>query len=312
MNDMSTNKPVQNAFHNAASLPVCGKSFEFGYTLWLILGGKDADMNKAAALLQVSSRNLHNIIVCMCGISQQEVNDKEWRQILATHYPKTWQKHGDAFNQYAAALTQHPGRTCEYKNAEPGNKNSFGYALWLVIGGENADVKEAASRLNARPCDLNSLISGACGISRQKVVLNRWPELLAEHYPEAWRRYGSVFEERLADLPERPGRTSREPRNKESFGHLLWLVLGGKKANVSKAAQRLEVKDCILSDILRGRKKPSQQWLKNKQWRKILAENYPDAWKQYEKVFDERVAELMARPGLRPPRIAPLTIDSSS
>jgi|GEM_PF-2928622 plasmid maintenance system antidote protein VapI len=270
--------------------------FSFGYVLWEILGGRDIDLDEAAARLQVSPDTLRIIIQGKQGVSQQEIKDKNWREIFVRYYPETWSFHELSFNQYAAFLKKHPAKVREYKNLKPEDEKSFGYLLWLIIGGEDADINDAAQCLRIFPGTLDALLHGKKGISQQGIASRQWRTILAGHYPDAWRRYAVDFEKHVAALPTYGKIKSQNLEDDGSFGFVLWLILGGENADIPEAAKRLKVHYSAITKAIYGLWKPSQQIMKDKRWRETFAEYYPETWRQYESLFEERSAPSVRTP----------------
>jgi hypothetical protein len=88
--------------------------------------------------------------------------------------------------------------------------------------------------------------------------------------------------------PASAGVPTHEPKDKDGFGHVLWLILGGKKAGNIDAAFYLDISAQKLSSIIHDRGSISQEMLANKYWREILAAYRPSLWRNYADIFEQR------------------------
>jgi plasmid maintenance system antidote protein VapI len=264
----------------------------FGYVLWSILGGKDAHMGEAAERLQIHRSNLSTIIHGKWRrVLPKTLAERKWRETLAQHYPEAWQRHQAAFEQYADASTKRSvSKTRESSiTREPDDKNSFGYVLWNILGGKDANMREAAMRLQIHRVSLSAIIHGRKRISQKALINKQWRETLAQHYPEAWHRHKATFEQHANTLTKRSISKIREPDDKNSFGYVLWSILGGKDASMGEAAERLQIDNANLSKIIDGKwRRVLPKTLAKRKWRETLAQYYPEAWQKYKVAFEER------------------------
>jgi len=86
----------------------------------------------------------------------------------------------------------------------------------------------------------------------------------------------------------------KEPKDKNGFGYLLWLMLGGPQIHIASSARNLETTKVTLSHILQGRHRPTQSWLAEHHWRALLKKHYPIEWARYEAKFETLVAQFNA------------------
>ncbi len=265
----------------------------FGYVLWLIIGGKNANKGLAAQQLGIARPSLSNVIHGKKRISQQAIIQKRWRKILSTHYSERWRKHSDDFEKYAATMP-----SMAYLSLEPKDKTSFGYVLWQILGGEAGRFTEAARRLQIDRPALTAIFQGRRTISQNGLAEKQWEAILATHYPDNWRRHSSAFTSFIAKLPKSTGFPTREPSDKASFAHVLWLILGGKNLDIVKATRHLKIDNSSLSAIFRGHRRITKKTIVDKQWRQIFARHYPEEWKKYAAAFERRVAMQPATVGV--------------
>ncbi len=269
----------------------------FGYVLWLILGGKEADRDLVAKRLKVSVQTVTAYIHGRAKISQEKIKDGKWRKTFAKHYSENWKKYKGLFEERAATLEAKPAAR---KYPGPKDKSSFGYVLWLIIGGENANFSIAAEHLGLNSQRISEYIHGKKEPSQEYIEANKWRELLALHYPDGWKQYGNLFGRRFKNLPAKP-RTAvpKEPEDKSGFGYALWLVLGGKKANMELAAERLAIAPRRLSALIHGKQKTSQKYIEDNGWRAIFERHYPKTWKKNRDFFESSVKKLAVKRGNR-------------
>ncbi|HEU0118682.1 MAG TPA: hypothetical protein VFR09_08635 [Alphaproteobacteria bacterium] len=84
--------------------------------------------------------------------------------------------------------------------------------------------------------------------------------------------------------------TIREPNPSNVLGHLLWrIALKDRLISVQDLAGLLDVYPQKITDILRGRKSISVESIVSKEWKRKLAEKFPDTWPKNEKAFNEYV-----------------------
>src|ERR1043166_3856392 len=105
----------------------------------------------------------------------------------------------------------------------------------------------------------------------------------------------------------------REPKNKDSFGYALFLVLG-PDADRDTAAADLKIKPRMLLRYLRGDTLPSQKLIHDKDWLNTFANNprYQIQWNDSKarrndskarKFFNKKFLQLRPREGQPPRRI---------
>jgi plasmid maintenance system antidote protein VapI len=172
---------------------------------------------------------------------------------------------------------------------EPDDKEGFGHVLWSIIGGKNANISEAARRLKVAPPTLSRLIHDKLKFSQETITKKRWRKTFASYYSHTWHQNREAFEQHAKKLKGYTASRSRPPKNKNSFGYVLWCILGGKDANIGKAAQQLKIHPTALSRIIHGHLRISKKLIAEKGWRKIFADNYAEGWKLYCADFERHI-----------------------
>jgi len=84
----------------------------------------------------------------------------------------------------------------------------------------------------------------------------------------------------------------KEPENKNSFGYVMWLILGSRDIRLTEASHHLGITLNNLSDILHDRHHPTQGWLTEMDWRGALQDNYPAGWEAHQAEFEHYAATL--------------------
>ncbi|MDX2027016.1 MAG: hypothetical protein SFW62_00075 [Alphaproteobacteria bacterium] len=104
-----------------------------------------------------------------------------------------------------------------------------------------------------------------------------------------------------------PQAKPKEPADQESFGHLLWELLGGENINYDVAIGVLQLSSkSSLSQLLHGHVRPSRTYVLEKDWRNRLKKHNPKAWEKHHKKFEEYVAKfdaIVRRPKNKPKHI---------
>lgn len=185
------------------------------------------------------------------------------------------------------------------KSPQPVNEQSFGYVVWRILGGETASIRKAAQRLSINPSALSSILHGRTQISQQALIEKNWRDVFATHYPDTWLKHQADFERYATTLPEQQRKHAPQPKDEQSFGYIVWRILGGKHAKIRLAAKRLGVDPSSLSSILHGRWQISQRALTEKNWRDVLAAHYPNTWPIHQSAF-EQCALTLPDPGIKP------------
>src|ERR1700722_13433790 len=135
----------------------------------------------------------------------------------------------------------------------PEEHESFGYILWSILGGKDANLKIAGQNLNISPTTLSPIIHNKHSVTQQFLLDNKWRDILAAQYPFGWYRNREKFEFYTAQLRERGmGRSPKEPEDRTGIGHTLWRILGKEKAKIGEAAERLKVSQSRLSQLIHG------------------------------------------------------------
>ena len=138
-----------------------------------------------------------------------------------------------------------------------GNKN-FRNIFWHILGGRDVDKHLAAGRLRIGVSYLDHILQGRKRVSQRFLANKRWRDVLAKYYSESWKQRSAAFERCVANLRVNRGYCPSEPKLKAGFGYVLWLILGGKKMNLEKAAEQLSIDQTYLSSIIHGRIRTSQ------------------------------------------------------
>jgi len=178
-------------------------------------------------------------------------------------------------------------------------KAGFGYVLWLILGGKKMNLEKAAEQLNIDQTYLSSIIHGRIQTSQGSVSKKGWPKVLSEHYPEGWKQYGTMFDQHTGALKKRAGVSGTEPKDRNSFGYILWLILGGKDLNARQASEDLKIHPVALSMLFHGRQPVSQKTLIKKQWREVLARAYGEGWREHADEFEKYAAALPGPAGVK-------------
>jgi len=136
----------------------------------------------------------------------------------------------------------------------------FGRLLWKILGGRAANKRVAAQRLGISVRFLTKILYGRKAVSQRLLAKKRWRDVLAKYYPAGWEQYAAEFEECVVHF-----RVSRahclKPRKNAGLGYALWLILGGKKMDLMKAATQLNINRTCLSAIIHGLNRASQAYV---------------------------------------------------
>jgi hypothetical protein len=258
----------------------------FGRLLWKILGGRAANKRVAAQRLGIGVRFLTKILYGRKAVSQRLLAKKRWRDVLAKYYPAGWEPYAAEFDECVAHF-----RVSRAHCRAPRMKSGLGHVLWLILGGRKMDLMKAATQLNINRTCLSGIIHGLKKSSQQYVNKAEWREILREDYPDGWKKYGAIFDERARVLSERAGVLRTEPKDRNSFAYILWLILGGKDLNVRKVSERLDIHPTWLSRLFHGLP-VSQNTLIRKRWREVLASEYGEGWRKHADEFEQYAATL--------------------
>lgn len=261
-----------------------------GHVLWNILGGEKASRKQAALKLGITVSYLSRIIHGQIPLTWKAINQKKLVEKLAEHYQEGWAENRAAFEQYLnkipRAIAIHP--------KEPKDKDSFGHLIWEIIGGKEAYVSETARHLKINPEVLAGIIQRG-GVSQQAITEQNWREVFKEQYPAAWEMHAVAFEQHVQLLrANRSGSDTHQPQNEDSFGFILWNILGGKKTRLLLAAKHLKIPHDQLTKIVHDKRSATQALLREKKWRKVLAEHYSTGWIQQQADFERYAAILPA------------------
>ncbi len=263
-----------------------------GHVLGDILGGPNIDLRAAARHLHVTRDALADIVQGKRDVSRRFVAERKWREVFAARYRAGWLSYGTEFERLVTDPP--PRRKHPVRIAEPAHKFSFGHLLWLILGGQDADFGKAARRLDVALAHLTRLISGRGRVMPKTINGKHWRSVLAVHYPEGWARYAAAFD-RLAvvDTKEiRSGYSTGWIAPEGCFGHVLWRILGGDNANISRASTLLGIAVPTLNNVIRGNVDTTQTIVAGKRWAEILASHYPELWEIHQAEFTRCVRRL--------------------
>jgi hypothetical protein len=258
----------------------------FGNVLWKILGGRAANKRVAAQRLGIGVRFLNNILYGRKAVSQRLLAKKRWRDVLAKYYPAGWEQYAAEFDE----CVTHVRVSRAYCRA-PRMRSGLGHVLWLILGGKKMDLMKAATQLNINRTCLSAIIHGLNRASQAYVDKGDWRKILSENYPDGWKKYGAIFDERASVLRTRAGVLRAEPKDRNSFAYILWLMLGGKELNVRQVSEHLDIHPTWLSRVFHGLP-VSQQTLIKKRWREVLASEYGERWREHADEFEKYAAML--------------------
>jgi hypothetical protein len=258
----------------------------FGNVLWKILGGRAANKRVAAQRLGIGVRFLNNILYGRKPVSQRLLARKRWRDVLAKYYPAGWEQYSTAFDESVVHF-----RVSRAPCFQPRRNAGLGYALWLILGGKKMDLIKGATQLNINRTCLSAIIHGLNRASQAYVDKGEWRKILSEHYPDGWEKYGALFDQRAGKLRKRAGVSRTEPKDRNSFAYILWLILGGKDLDVKQVSEQLDIHPTWLSRLFHGLR-VSQQTLIKKQWREVLASEYSEGWRAHADEFEKYASTL--------------------
>jgi plasmid maintenance system antidote protein VapI len=159
------------------------------------------------------------------------------------------------------------------------------------------NLEKAAEQLNIDQTYLSSIIHGRIRTSQGSVSKKDWQRVLSEHYADGWKQYGTMFDQHTSALKKRAGVPGVEPKDKNSFGYILWLILGGKDLNARQISEDLKIHPVALSMLFHGRQSVSQKTLIKKQWREVLAREYGEGWQEHADEFEKYAAALSGGAG---------------
>jgi hypothetical protein len=221
---------------------------------------------------------------------------KVFPPLLESYSPTNWRDYGPALiERIQTKLDQ--GDFIEKRErsiGEPKDKNGIGHAFWLCIGGRRARLQPVATFFKCDESTISSLVHGHTRLARRtlEAMLEEWPPLLEAYSPEDWQRHGPPLIERIRtelardDLFEKHGRPIKKPENPYTFGSVIYLILGGDRADRGLAAERLGVTGSELSNIIQDKLEISQEWINDREWKATLQKYYPKTWEQNRAVFE--------------------------
>jgi hypothetical protein len=263
----------------------------FGYVLWKILGGRAIDMPLAALRLQLPGYRLSAIIHNHIPLSQRFVTSRHWDRVLSEHYPHAWAAHRDTFFARFEVLAAYPGIHAG-RTEPPKDRKSFGYALWLVLGGESMDRERAAALLKISGQALSCFVHSERKPTQRLLAQKRWHEILAQHYPQGWHDYAELFETRTARLKTYRGAKGPAPTAEGELAAILRMILGAEIADLETAATLLRIRPGMLRKMLDGRTRIQPRFIRNRHWAQIIAQHYPVLWHHHRRAFLAAIDEL--------------------
>lgn len=171
----------------------------------------------------------------------------------------------------------------------------LGYLVWEIIGGSSADIEGAAHLLSVKPQRLRAILRGHLRVSQEFVRERSWAEHLARTFPLTWAERRDAFGRRFELLSPRRGGTLCAPLDRGSFGYTLWLIIGGRSANVGQTARRLGLHPLTLSEMIQGKRSLPRKMQQGKEWIGAISTEFPESWARYADAFHVRLNELRRR-----------------
>jgi len=169
------------------------------YVIWLILGGKNANIRQAAILLNMSICCFEKNMRGKKPFPVAALIDTNWEQIFSTHFSAAWQQHGKDFEQLKDQEILSRQKT-RLPFQGPEDLQSFGGALWRVLGCDASVVPQAAKVLGLLASDLRLIILNKRKVTQQFLVLHEWDQKLATINPVAWRQNKALYQRQTNGL----------------------------------------------------------------------------------------------------------------
>jgi len=161
-----------------------------GHVIWQIFGGNQEPIHvrREATRLKIHPSRLSAIMHGVPGIlSQQYLNDNNWRAIFAEHHPERWAREKNALEALAAQLPKYS----HSKTFEPEDKSGPGALFWQMLGGMSAKITPWAELLGINQKNLSRTIHNDEWHYSIRTMLNkRWPHVIASREPAYWLKYG--------------------------------------------------------------------------------------------------------------------------
>ncbi len=154
---------------------------------------------------------------------------------------------------------------------------------------------EAPVRLSVKATKLGLIIQGKYTPTQAMIKKRRWRAAMAEFYGARWLRHAVAFDAHVAQLPRYRVTRLPAPEDKQSFGHVLWLILGEGDVRITRAGKQLRIAPSRLSGIIRGRYSIGARSVRRKGWRRVFANEYPVTWKRFSAAFERRLQEMENR-----------------
>ena len=240
--------------------------------LHAILNSKGASIRLAAKHLQIDKTQLAAMLKGTAPPpNRQTIRRKNWCCLLARHYPEGWRRYAAAFEKACQSLLSSPKRR---RHSPALNETNFGAALWLLLGGKNADFPKACRLLKLTSSKLNSFLAGHGRPNKQFIEQRRWRAVLMKHFPDRWQRFGPFFDQALSSLPDAPGRIPRRPKD-GSTGAILWMIIGASNTQTITAARRLNCDLRLFKHILFKGRPLERAYVEANGWIPILEASYP-------------------------------------
>jgi len=254
----------------------------FGFLLWQIMGKSKINIEKALACLKIDSRAFVGFIYGHRQVQYALIIRNQWDQRLAKSYPEDWVLFKDAFYKHVEKIRQ------QTQVPPPENKESLGYAVWQILGGEKFDLDLASERLGIRKSVLTSVLENRFK-TQKKIKAELDFGKLETCYPQTWKKYKSKFQRHFGSFKETESEVwLRIPDNKKTFGFVLSKIIGGRNAHVGKTAEYLGISTPYLSNIIHGRNLVPPKSIID-QWHIKLELKFPDEWQKNKRQYAERL-----------------------
>lgn len=252
--------------------------------------GEPISIESIARNLDMSKPRIKRTLRGQGTFNRHYLKTKKIAEKLAQHYPDRWELYAKDFEQVAKELPA--GGT---KLVEPADRNSFGYALYRVLGGEAAYLADGAERLGVGRQPLMDMIAGKAEVTQSYIERKNWRRIFAKYYPAPWTDHQKLFEKQFDLLPKSAPRKLRSSRKRRGFGYVVGLIIGGENADIARAAKLLDIGEPFLRNLLNEREKPRQAYIETKEWARILSKNYPNTWERFAALFEKEFIKLSVR-----------------
>ena len=263
---------------------------KLGNIIQLICGGPNMHAAEVAVDLEMTHRNFSKILGGE-RVSQQYIKQHKFREVFAAKHHEKWIKYKARFEKIVAKLPEKSSKN-RGRVRQPKDKDSFEWLIWRIAGGYRMNRRFVAKLLGFKnPLHLRYFFSGRQPLSQKAILARRWKKILKREFPEAWKEWGGLFDERLKLLRLHKGKIRGEIEDKDSFGYALYLVLGGENIDAPVAARRLKISERALNLYFQGGY-ISQDIARRRDWRKVFARYYAESWNENRIFFEEQFQEL--------------------